>query len=127
MKQVRTVRGRNIDMDALAKENENIRAVSPGNVKMNAKGDRVDNSGNVIQTVKAKSKQQHDTTSVVETRKLSDAPSASPRKAKKKDNAAPDPLMHTIVRQEEKERDDGSKYVEIEYNDGSIDVKELDQ
>ena len=128
MKQVKTARGRVIDMASLAKANESERAVSPGNVKMNARGDRIDGKGNVVQTVQAKARAQHDTSSAPEKRKLSDAPGA-PKKAapkKKAEKKEPDPIEPTVVREEEKERDDGTRYLEIEFDDGSMDVKELD-
>lgn len=126
MRQVRTARGRLIDMGALAKANEQQRAVSPGNINMNARGDRLDPSGNVIQTVQSKARLQHKTTAAPEKRKLSDVPGAPPKiKAKKKPAKATtsDPI---VVREEEKTREDGSRYIEIEYDDGSMDVKELD-
>ena len=49
MKSVKTALGRTIDMAALAQKYENERAV--GNVPMNAKGDRLDNKGNVKETI----------------------------------------------------------------------------
>lgn len=132
----KTARGRVIDMAALSKANETVRAV--GNVPMNARGDRLDSSGNVVQTVQAKSRAARDTTQAPEKKKLSDAPGA-PKKAEAKKPAAkkkapvkkseaaatqtdPDPI---IVREEEKTRDDGTRYIEIEYEDGSMDVQEV--
>ena len=125
MKQVRTAKGRIIDMGALAKANETVRAVAPGNVNMNARGDRLDASGNVIQTVQAKSRAARDTTSAPEKKKLSDAPGAPAKPAAPKKKAA-DPIEPKVVSQQEKTRDDGTKYVEIEYDDGSMDVKEVE-
>jgi ribosomal protein L27 len=122
MKQVRTAKGRMIDMGALSKANEEVRAVSPGNVIMNARGDRLDAGGNVVQTVQAKSRAVRDTTSAPEKRKLSDAPGAPPKAAAKR----PEDRSAKIVRREPKDRDDGTQYMEIEYEDGSIETKELD-
>lgn len=123
MKQVRTAKGRMIDMGALAKVNEEVRAVSPGNITMNGRGDRLDASGNVVQTVQAKSRAARDTTQAPEKRKLSDAPGAPAKPAPKK--KAVDPIEPMVVSQEEKTREDGTRYLEIEYDDGSMDVKEL--
>jgi hypothetical protein len=120
MKQVKTAKGRVIDMAALAKTNETTRAVSPGNEKMNGRGDRIDSSGNVLQTVKAKARVQHDTTSAPEMRNLSDVPTAPTKKTRDK---KADVL--NVVRREEKTRDDGTQYVEIEYDDGSMEVEEI--
>lgn len=119
MKQVRTAKGRMIDMGALAKANEETRAVSPGNIIMNGRGDRLDQGGNVVQTVQAKSRAVRDTTSAPEKVRLSDAPGAPAKKAAKA-------TTEKVVRRESKEREDGSQYVEIEYADGSIDVKEVE-
>jgi len=127
MKQVKTARGRVIDMAALAKKNEETRAVSPGNIQMNARGDRLDNSGNVKETVQAKSRAVRNTTSAPEKRKLSEAPGATKKAAPKKktEEATAEDPQPIVVREEEKTRDDGTRYLEIEYDDGSMDVKEL--
>ena len=122
MKQVRTAKGRMIDMGALAKANEETRAVSPGNVIMNGRGDRLDAGGNVLQTVQAKSRAVRDTTSAPEKRKLSDAPGAPAKTVAKK----PEDKAAKVVRRAPKEREDGTHYMEVEYEDGSIEAKELD-
>jgi hypothetical protein len=129
MKQVKTAKGRVIDMAALAKMNETTRAVSPGNEKMNGRGDRIDSSGNVLQTVKAKSQAQHDTTTAPEMRSLSDVPTAPAKKARDKKadleiTTAEDDVL-TVIRREEKTRDDGTSYIEIEFDDGSMEVEEI--
>jgi type IV secretory pathway TrbL component len=129
MKTVKTARGRTIDMAALIKANEEMRAVAPGNVNMNARGDHLDKSGNVTKTVQAKSRAARDTTSAPEKRRLSDVPGA-PEKPKKE--LAPEASAKAtgdaerIIRQTEKKRDDGSRYLEIEFEDGSIQTAELD-
>jgi len=119
----RTAKGRMIDMAALAKANETVRAV--GNVPMNAKGDKIDASGNVIETVQAKARKQHSTTSAPEKRKLSDAPGNKEAK-KPRPKAKPKAEGPSIVNRTEKTRDDGTRYAEVEYDDGSMDVQELD-
>ena len=45
MKTVKTAKGRMLDMGALAAQNEETRAIS--NVPINARGDIIDNRGNV--------------------------------------------------------------------------------
>lgn len=127
MKQVKTARGRIIDMGALAQANEEMSAVSPGNVNMNARGDHIDKSGNVVKTVQAKSRAVRDTTTAPEKTKLSNVPGSS-NKSKKKETE--DSLKATgdqqrIVNQTEKLRKDGSRYLEIEFEDGSIQTTEL--
>lgn len=126
MRQVRTAKGRVLDMASLAKANEEVKAISPGNVTLNARGDEVDRAGNVIRTVQAKSKAAHNTTSAPERTKLSDAPGAPKKKSVSKKNTTKEPEIG-VARQEEKTRDDGTRYLEIEYDDGSMETKELDE
>jgi hypothetical protein len=128
MKQVKTARGRVIDMAALAKANEDKIAVTPGNARMNARGDRLDNSGNVVQTVQSRARAQHNTTSAPEKRKLSDVPGNRDKKPapKKTTKKADEPTVPQVIREEEKTRDDGTRYTEIEYDDGSMETIELD-
>jgi hypothetical protein len=49
MKNYRTAMGKTVDMAALAAKNEHTRAV--GNMKVNARGDKIDSTGRVIQPV----------------------------------------------------------------------------
>jgi hypothetical protein len=44
----RTAQGKTVDFGAMAAKNEKVRAV--GNMAVNARGDRIDNQGNVIAT-----------------------------------------------------------------------------
>ena len=48
MANYRSAMGKMVDMDALAAKNEHVRAV--GNMKVNARGDLVDDMNNVIST-----------------------------------------------------------------------------
>ena len=48
MSRYRTAMGKTIDMAALAAKNEHVRAV--GNMRVNARGDLLDDSGNVVKT-----------------------------------------------------------------------------
>jgi hypothetical protein len=116
----RTAKGKMIDMAALAKANDQARAV--GNAGMNARGDAIDRSGNVIRTVQAKARAQHDTTSAPVTAKMSDTPNNKPTKRATTENVAP-----KVVSETKKTREDGTTYLEIEFEDGSIDVKEIDE
>lgn len=125
MKQVKTARGKIIDMGALAQAHENDRAISPGNVKMNAKGDRLDSSGNVIATVQKIATTQHKNATVPKSKKMSEAPGTGKKPSKKK--VVEDDFETVIeVSRVERERDDGSVYYEIEYSDGSMTTEEKD-
>ena len=44
----RTAQGKTVDFGAMAVKNEKVRAV--GNMAVNARGDRIDNQGNIIAT-----------------------------------------------------------------------------
>lgn len=120
MTQIRTAKGRMIDMDGLAKQNEATMAVSPGNVRMNARGDRIGPSGNVLQTTQTISRAVHTTTQAPQKKKLNDPLIAASKPTKKE--AMTD--ESNVVRQEKKTMPDGKVVTEIEYDDGSIEIKE---
>lgn len=44
----KTAQGKSVDMNALRLQNENVRAV--GNMKVNARGDQIDDSNRIIAT-----------------------------------------------------------------------------
>ena len=128
MNRVRTANGKFIDMGALAKANETARAVS--NVPINARGDRLDQSGNVVATVQSVARKQHEHAQPAEKRKLSAAtaePEAKPApkpKAKAEPKPAEEDSTPKVKRRHTKVREDGTKYVEVEYEDGSMSVEE---
>lgn len=122
MTKVRTAKGRIIDMGALAKANEEQRAV--GNAMMNARGDRIDASGNVKATVQAVARKQHENSSAPEKTKLSEVPGSGNKPKSTTKATGSDPIE---MSREKKTRDDGSSYYEIEYDDGSIKVEEIDK
>jgi hypothetical protein len=53
----RTANGKTLDMRALALKNENVRAV--GNMKVNARGDVVDDENRIIKTKPAQVQKQY--------------------------------------------------------------------
>lgn len=53
----KTAQGKTIDMGSLALQNENVRAV--GNMKVNARGDLLDDNNNVIRTKTQEMSQQY--------------------------------------------------------------------
>lgn len=122
MKNVRTAKGNRIDMAALARANENKRAVSPGTL-MNGRGDKIEPQGQVKQTVQAATRAVYETKTppvqkTMET--LPGAPKAN-RASRKKPVTDTD---NTVIREDQKTRDDGSVYVEVEYSNGNIEIKE---
>ena len=140
MSALRTSRGRPVDMTALARNHEDKVAISPGSSKMNARGDIVDEKGKVLVTVQDRSRLQQRHSEPVETAGVgggapSDASIREPKRpaenaaaesAPKKAKKAKKADSSKVVREEEKERADGSRFVEIEYEDGSFETKELE-
>jgi len=130
----RTARGAMIDMAAMAAKHEMTRAVS--NVNMNARGDRLHADGSVkikaedIAVAHQNSKQPPETQPISDPKPIQQTQTTT----------APQPVVEPQVPDLEEEfaqpepiskitrtRDDGTKYVEIEYDDGSIETVELDE
>ena len=125
MRSVKTARGRMIDMAALAAKNETARSV--GNVLMNARGDRLNSDGSIKYTAeeiaRADAAQRTPPVSVP----ISNPKPIVPAPVKEK---VPEPVVEPepeAVSKITRTRDDGSKYAEIEYDDGSIETVELDE
>ena len=149
---IRTARGSMIDMAALAAQNERTRAV--GNVPMNARGDRLNVDGTVKvkaediavahQNLQEPPQQQPiSDPKPIETKVPPQKPTPKKKETKAKEvkqevKATPPPADPEIPNLEEqfnedlqaiskitRTRDDGTKYVEIEYDDGSIETLEI--
>ena len=143
MRNTKTARGSIIDMAALATKHEETRAVS--NVAMNARGDRLNQDGSV--KVKAEDiAVAHQNNAVPpEQQPISNPKPIEPKveppktkaktKAKKEEPKIQDVEIPNLEEQFTQEpeaiskitrtRDDGTKFVEIEYDDGSIETVEL--
>jgi glucan-binding YG repeat protein len=131
MKTVKTARGRTLDMGTLAAKNEKTRAVS--NLNMNARGDIIDNRGNVeIPREKIQKEFYKDNVPGADTKEVSlkkeettkekktvvEQPKATSKKK------ATEPAV-TEVSRTARTRDDGTQYFEVEYSDGSM--EDVDQ
>jgi len=119
MKTVKTARGNIIDMAALVQKNETTRAVS--NFNMNARGDIIDNRGNVEIPKEKISKQYY----------KDNVPGADTKDVSLKDDNIEEAIEGLGETEELKEvsrtertREDGSVYYEVEYSDGSMDTVE---
>lgn len=132
MKTVKTARGRTLDMGNLAAKNEKTRAVS--NLNMNARGDIIDNRGNVeIPREKIQKEFYKDNVPGADTQEVSLKEDEKPAEAKKpvdtpapKSKAAPKQAPKiTEVSRTARTRDDGTQYFEVEYSDGSM--EDIDQ
>ena len=134
MKTVKTARGRTLDMGALAAKNEETRAVS--NLNMNARGDIIDNRGNVeIPREKIQKEFYKNNVPGADTEEISIKEDEKPAEAKKPvDPPKPAPKKQAAQKQAPKvtevsrtarTRDDGTQYFEVEYSDGSM--EDIDQ
>jgi hypothetical protein len=123
MRQVKTAKGKILDMGALAKQYEETRAV--GNVPMNGRGDRLDKKGGVKATVQAVARAAQDAKAAPEVAPVSN-PKPTTRDADPIVTPEPEVSDNMVVSTEVKEREDGSRYEEIEYADGSMETRELD-
>ena len=112
MKRIKTARGQVLDMGALATQHEKTRAVS--NVPVNARGDIIDNRGNVQVPREQVSKEYYkETVPGADAAEVSIKEEESKKPAKKKSGPAE-------VNREMRERKDGTIYYEVEYDDGSM-------
>ncbi len=134
MREVRTAKGRILNMQALSDANPEIRAV--GNVRVNAKGDLLDEHGNIkvdkgtitaayyadnpkaSKTVSIKKSTDRDPKKKVQPKVKQEEPIAT------MDTAT---VQQVAVNESIKTRDDGSQYREIEYQDGTMEVVELNE
>ncbi len=133
MKSAKTALGRTINMAALAAKNETTRAVS--NIPVNARGDIIDNRGNVKISKEEIAKQFNkdmligveETISIKE----EDTPKNTKKKNKKNESTIESDVFDMTedisldekvieVNRSLRTREDGSSYHEIEYSDGSM-------
>ena len=132
MKTVKTAKGRMLDMGALAAQNEETRAIS--NVPINARGDIIDNRGNVKISREDISKEFYKETvpgnvveqGIKEETILTPVEEPEPKQEPVQKEAIVDDGPVEISRKE-RERKDGSKYFEIEYMDGSMEEVDIPQ
>lgn len=131
---VRTARGKMIDMAALAAKNETVKAV--GNVLMNARGDRLNPDGSVRFTAEEIARADQNTKQPPVQTAISDPkPLSQPKAPEPQPEPEPvvEPEIPTVELDPEpisritRTREDGSKYMEIEYDDGSMETIEIDE
>jgi len=120
---IKSAMGKVVDVVALMKENEGTLAV--GNVKMNARGDRLGPDGKVIVPVQQVAKKQKSVLSQPVTASIEGASNpakvvAEEEKRTAKKSKKPE---NKIINMTSKIDENGDSYTEIEYEDGSIEVK----
>jgi hypothetical protein len=123
-RRVKTARGQIIDMAALGAKNEKVRAV--GNVLMNARGDRLNPDGSVKYSAEDIARMSHDRKEPPQQTAISDPkPIVRSEPEPEPVPQQPEEFDPQPVSQITKTREDGSQYMEIEYDDGSIETREL--
>jgi hypothetical protein len=123
-RQIKTAKGRIIDMGALSAKNETVKAV--GNVLMNARGDRLNPDGSVRLTVEQMARLDQNSKVPPSRTAISDPKPVMHEQAAQKRVDVPEvELDPEPVSKITRTRDDGTKYVEIEYDDGSVETLEL--
>ena len=135
MRQVKTAKGKILNMQALADDNPETRAVS--NIPMNAKGDLLDEHGAIIADkgiiTSAYYEGDPKATKAVSIKKSTDRDpkkKVQPATVKKEEPVVTmdsQPATPAIVNESIKTREDGSQYKEIEYQDGTMEVVELNE
>ena len=134
MREVRTARGRILNMQALYDANPTTRAVS--NMNVNARGDLLDEKGDVIvdkgTITAAYYEGDPKATKAVSIKKSTDRDpkqKIQPKVKKEEPVVKMDsqPATPAIVNESIKTREDGSRYKEIEYIDGTMEVVELNE
>jgi hypothetical protein len=133
MKTVKTANGKLIDMSAIAAQHQTERAVS--NVPINAKGDIIDNRGNVKVTREEIKKQyyknsvpgiEEQTSIKQDSTDVLDAYNDD-RLSTRKDVEVPLEEGPVEISRTERARKDGTKYYEVEYSDGSMEEVNIDE
>ncbi len=120
---IKSAMGKIVDVGAIMKENESTLAV--GNVKMNARGDRLGPDGKVIVPVQQIAKKQKAAISQPVTTSIENAsnPAKVVAEEEKKSSKKLKKTENKIVNMTTKVDDNGDSYTEIEYEDGSIEIK----
>ena len=134
MREVRTAKGRILNMQALSDANPKTRAV--GNVRVNAKGDLLDEHGDIVVdkgTITAAYYADNPKASkAVSIKKSTDRDPKKKIQPKVKTEEPvvtmdSQPANPATVTENIKTREDGSQYKEIEYQDGTMEVVELNE
>ena len=131
-RRIKTARGRVIDMAAIAAKNEKVKAV--GNILMNARGDRLNPDGTVRITAEELARLDQNSKSAPQETAISD-PKPLQAKTVAKEEMQAEPVAEPPVFVPEPEavskitrtREDGSQYMEIEYDDGSMETVEINE
>ena len=134
MREIRTARGRILNMQALYDANPTTRAVS--NVNVNAKGDLLDEHGNVkidkgtiTAAYYADNPKASKAVSIKKSTDRDPKKKIQPKVKKEEpivtmDSLSPE-VPNIVINESIKTREDGSQYKEVEYGDGSMETIEI--
>lgn len=125
MKRIKTARGQILDMQALAARHDRTRAIS--NVPINARGDVIDNRGEIKVTREEVSKSYNANTVVGVTDTISIKEDIKEEVVETNLEMEIPTTENEVVSRTEREREDGSKYFEVEYSDGSMAEEESNE
>jgi hypothetical protein len=125
MAKIRSAMGKIVDMGALARQNEETIAVS--NVRMNARGDRLDEKGNIVVTKQTVARVQQAVAEPAQQMPMSQTDKISEAVAKSKPSRKPlkKSAENSVVSETVKTDSSGKTYKEIEYSDGSIETIDM--
>jgi len=136
MREVKTAKGRILNMQALLDANQDARAIS--NVPMNARGDLLDEHGNIkADKGTITSAYYEDNPKATKNVSIKKSTARDPKKkiqpkvkeTKEEPVATMDSVRDNdpiIVSENVKTREDGSIYKEVEYDDGSMETIEVE-
>ena len=122
---IKSAMGKVVDVTALLRENEDVLAVS--NVKMNARGDRLGPDGKVIASIQQITKKQKSEVSPVISTSIENASMPAKAMAEEEKKIATKKTKKTeskVVNIVSKTDEAGNTFSEIEYEDGSIEIKQ---
>ena len=121
----RTAKGKMIDMEAMRTANE--RTVAAGNMKVNAKGDKLGKGGKVVKTVKQRATERHQSVKQTTQASLKKPLETKETKINPEPKPKPEPIEEAEFTTETiRKRDDGSSYKEVMTPEGDIQIVELD-
>lgn len=125
MKRVKTAKGKILDMGALAAKHETTRAVS--NLNMNARGDIIDSRNQVKISREDISKEYYKNNVPGSDEKEVSIKEEVVTKTTETKTETVSPDEPIEVSRTSRERADGTQYVEIEYDDGSMAEYDVDE
>lgn len=125
VRKYRTAKGKMIDMEAMRTANE--KTVASGNMKVNAKGDKLGKGGKIVKTAKQRATETHRAVKQTTQASLKRPLETAETKVNPEPKPEPAPIEEAEFTTETiRKREDGSTYKEVMTPEGDIDIVELD-